>query len=172
MESMTVTTRSFIAPAGLWTAALLAVALAAIVLPAAASAQSCWSLSSVLESAQFDRNAGFGGHVPLHFRTSTPPFFRHPDDTQEDKSLFDTRDEYAAAISAAKEAPDPPECPPGGGRKVTQKVPLTGPAFHCAIALNDGSCAAASRFSLRSVRFVFSYVDGRWIVLTAFPQRY
>ncbi len=138
-------------------AAVLAASLGASMAAAphaVALAESCWSVPSVVESARFERNAEFGGHLPLHFRTSTPPFFRHPYDTQDDKSLFDTRDEYAAAVGAAKAAANPPDCPSEGG-KVTQTVPASGPAFHCHAALNDGTCATASRFQIKSVKFVF-----------------
>jgi len=153
-------------------AAALAVALPALALPTVARGENCWNIPSVVDSARFDRNAEFGGHLVLQFRDSTPPFFRPPYDTQEGKSLFDTREQYAAAREAAIAAKPGPECPDGGGHNFTQTVPGSGLAYHCDAAFEGGNCVSVWRFQIKTVKFVFSYVDGRWIVLTAFPQKF
>jgi len=132
-----------------------------------ASAAACRDLDSVKQSADPSRNTSMGGHLTQHILGMSPP----PGASQIGKTMFSDRGKFELAWKIyMNSVTNPRQC---SGRGILQTFDLGGDvkidAFSCTKVGGDGKCTEWSSFYATQVSVAFDFVNGAWILNTAFP---
>ncbi|MRG93417.1 hypothetical protein [Polyangium spumosum] len=131
-----------------------------------ASAAACRDLDSVKQSADPSRNTAMGGHLTQHILGMRPP----PGTSQVGKTLFSERGKFELAWRVyMNTVTNPRTC---SGRGVIQVFDLGFPidAFSCRRADGNGQCTDWASYHATQVSVAFLFVNGSWILNTAFPM--
>lgn len=138
-----------------------------------AHAGECRADASVQSSGISANNNAAGGHVNQHIFGAVPPAGK----SQKGKTLFTSVTEYTGFwnnyTNSDKYKGTVVNCT---GTHVRQKVRVlnvlkkdTIGGYNCSDAGNNGQCTAQTRSKFTNIQLDFEIVNGKWILLTAYP---
>ena len=141
----------------------------------------CRNVSTVINSAADPQtNVNAGGHIWQHINgLSAKPTRAASGATQNDKSLFNSENDFTNAYSAARGLTMGSfvKCPASGAQGTKADSILASSigvitARRCTSVTSGGLCSASTSHNMmgRNVIFCYKYVNSQWIMNTAYPD--